>query len=519
MMEALFAAHAGQAAELLETHISYVLLCAERAYKFKKPIDLGFLDYSTLAKRKRFCALEVELNRRTAPALYLGVIAVRGTPDAPVLEGEGPIIDYAVEMRRFAQADTLDALLAAHEVSPDDMTQLARDLARVHAHAPVPIDPQFGSAELLRSQIEDACRVLLEQRTSEETRARTARIRAWAGAEIDRHAPAIERRRTAGCVKECHGDLHATNVVRFQGRLVPFDCIEFNDSLRAIDTVSEIAFLVMDLDYRDERPLANVFLNAYLEAGGDYGALALLLLHLVYRSLVRAEVALLRSRQMAVEARETRAALARAEGHLRLGERYLRAPDLPSLLLMHGLSGSGKSFVSQRLVEALGFVRIRSDLERKRLQGLPPFEPQPSPPDTGLYAPDQTQRTYARLLELAETVLASGQSVIVDATFLRRVQRRPFTELARRLRLPFRIVVVNAPVELLRERLRARALESNQPSDADLAVLERQIATREALHAEEREFALDVTSGADASRADLLAAVRSLRPATRLPDD
>ena len=477
--------HPANRVEVLETHISYVLLAGEYAYKLKKPLDLGFLDYSSLEKRRVACEDELRLNRRTTPGLYLDVVPIGGTPEEPRL-GEAPAFEYAVKMRRFEQDAQLDRVVARRALTAGQLEVLARDLADFHARAAVAGDtPPLGHPEQLLATMEansSGIEALVEAAGEREV---LERLRGWTGRTYARLRDTLTARRAAGRVRECHGDLHLANLVLLEGRIAPFDCIEFSANLRWIDVMGEIAFLVMDLIDHGERALAHRFLDAYLAETGDYEGLAVLPFQLVYRAMVRALVACIRAHQPGLDVHGRTRADAEHLDYLHLAER-LSTPGHPALVLMHGLSASGKSCTASRLVELAGAIRVRSDVERKRLHGLAWNAATRSGLDAGLYGPEETRRTYARLAELAGVILDAGYIAVLDATFLRREQRESLERLAALRRVPFLLISCTADEATLRRRIEARSASGADPSEATLEVLARQIATQEPLTGAER---------------------------------
>jgi len=478
--------HAVGRVKLIETHISWVYLAGNYAYKLKKPVNLGFLDFSTLRARRHYCAEELRLNRRTAADLYLEVVPVGGTANAPRIGAGGPAIDYALKMRRFPQEAMADRLAARGELGPAQIDAMAAVIAGFHAAIPAaPARSAFGSARgvaALALRNFDAIQALV---SDPEDRERLETLRAWTRSEAARSREAFSARRRGGCVRECHGDLHLRNIVFLDGRPVPFDCIEFSAELRWIDVMSEVAFLAMDLlDHRLDAAAWRL-LNAYLEATGDYAGLSVLRFYLVYRAMVRAKIACIRAQQTRDSVGGRPSLKREYRGYLTLGESLVR-PRQPFLVLMHGLSGSGKTTVSQGLLERTGGVRLRSDVERKRLHGLAPRSHSGSGTQAGLYAPAATRKTYERLRQLARGIVESGWPALVDATFLSRSERGAFAALARELGVPFVIVSCNAPESELRHRVASRQSANSDASEAGLAILEHQLATQEPPHEEER---------------------------------
>jgi aminoglycoside phosphotransferase family enzyme/predicted kinase len=473
---------------LVETHISWVLLSGDFAYKIKKPVDLGFLDFSSLAKRRYYCDEEVRLNQRLAPHLYLDVVSIGGTPDAPMF-GAGTAMEYAVRMRRFPQHAQLDRMLAADALRAGHLDAFARLIAEFHASAPVAgSETAYGEHAAVYQPVEENFRALRDALSAPDVVERLDALETWCMAAFLANRDTHAARKLDGFVRECHGDLHLRNLAWIDGLPVAFDCIEFSPALRWIDVINEIAFLVMDLQARDQAPLAARFLNRYLERTGDYGGLALLPFYQTYRALVRAKVDAIRLHQEDITAEERRVAKAECGRYLCLG-RALGQAKSPRLLITRGPSGSGKTTLTEPLVEGLGAVRIRSDVERKRLFGLPAERSARAAPDQGIYTAKAGRRTYARLLELAQTVLEAGYPVIVDAVFASSEQRAPFRALAADKGLPFHVLEFAASAGTLRERIAGRQAGA---SDADLDVLEKQLRSWGALAPEERTQAIHI---------------------------
>ncbi len=493
--------HAVQRFEVIETHISILLLTGDYAYKFKKPVDLGFVDFTSLDKRHHYCNEEIRLNRRLAPELYLDVIPIGGSVDAPV-PNETPAIEYCVQMRQFPRSAELENALADGRVEAQAFRQLATTVGAFHDRADaVAAADNYGRFDQVRQQCLDNFEALNEPLAELDLSAELESLESWSKTQLEQQRDTIEARRDAGRVRECHGDMHVTNMIWLDGSIQVFDCIEFNPELRWIDVQSEIAFLLMDLDMRGQHASARTFLNAYLEAGGDYAGLRLLPLFQVYRSLVRAKIACLRLRDDGGDA----ALVQRIHDHVQLARRYsgqdMDQSSRPPLVITHGLSGSGKTTITDALIPLADALRVRSDIERKRLQGLAANARTDSGIGQGLYDPASTARTYARLADCARAIIASGRPAIVDATFLQREQRQQFQALAAELNVPFRILDCRAPAAVLRERVQARAEQGSDASEADLAVLERQLASRQPFSESETAHvvALDTCARLDAA--------------------
>lgn len=476
--------HPADEIELIETHISWVLLSGAYAYKIKKAVNLGFLDFSTLEKRLFCCEEELRLNQRLAPSLYLAVVSIGGTPDQPVV-GRSPAIEYAVKMARFPQSALFDHLLAAGELSATHIDAIACEVARFHGSlATFPVPPGLGTPEAVHRPVLENFSQLAA--CGHLDPALSGQLRLWSEEEFARHHHDFTLRRESGQVRECHGDLHLGNMAWLDGHPVLFDCIEFNPELRWIDVMSDAAFVVMDLHDRGRPALARRFLNTYLEQTGDFAGLRVLPYYLVYRAVVRAKVA-------AIHASQSGKGWDMARDYLCLAARLAR-PVRPWLLITHGYSGSGKSTATRYLLEQTGAIRLRSDVERKRLFGLAADARSQSGLNAGLYAPDTHTRTYRHLDELARKVLQAGFPVIVDAAFLKRGEREAFHRLASELGVPFLILELRAGEQVLRQRIVQREQDGRDASEATLPVLEQQLRGGEAVAPEERAWTITIES-------------------------
>ena len=485
--------HAVEGFELIETHISYILLTGPYAYKFKKPMELGFLDFGTLEKRKFYCEEEIRLNSRLAPGIYQAVIAVTGDERHPRLGGAGAAIEYAVKMVQFPAADELERVIAEGRLEQRHIDLLADTLAGFHGQITrAGADSRYGSAQIIRHYaMENFTYILPAVQKQEHYRALAAGLEHWTGAELNRlHDLFLERRRQ-GFIRECHGDLHAGNIALYHDSPVIFDCIEFNPELYWIDTMSEIAFLIMDLDARGRAATGWRFLNRYLELTGDYAGVSLLRFYLVYRALVRCKIASIRLGQPDLSRQGGLLELQHEHRYLDLAAAYTGAAG-SRLIITHGLSGSGKTTVSQALLEHIGAVRLRSDIERIRLFATPADAVVQSAPGQGKYAEDAVLRIYRHLAAQARAVLAAGFTVIVDAAFLRTQQRDMFRHIAADGGYPFFILDCQAPAAQLRERLEARQLRNDDASEAGTEVLDFQLTNREPLSEVERRYSITV---------------------------
>ena len=489
----------------IETHSATLLLGDDEVYKLKKPVDLGFLDFSTCARREAACREELRLNRRTAPALYLGLRALGGTPDAPYwlseAEAAAPdaVLDWAVHMRRFpAEAhsgDVLATLVADAPARQRLFTRLATHIVALHAQAGIATaEVAYGTPERVWAPIGDTLAHLHNSPAMPRdtaTQAAFADVSRWCAERFAALRPLIAARKAAGKVREGHGDLHLGNLIVLDGEPLLFDALEFDPALRWIDMVADIAFLFMDLAGRQPAGMAWEFLDAWLTASGDFDALPLLPFYAVYRALVRAKVAAIAATQHDEPARRVEAEV-QCQHYLALAAR-LATPAAPRLLLVSGLSGSGKSHLAAQLLARHGCVRLRSDVERKRLFNLAAHASSRHLTQN-IYTADANARTSVRLLELAESVLASGLPLIIDATLLHRSARQAFQDLAQRLGVPHALLHCTAPRAVLEARIQAREAQGDDPSEAGLAVLAGQFALHEPPDTDEAAFTVIVAT-------------------------
>lgn len=503
--------HETQGIECIETHISWVLLAGEHAYKLKKPLALNFLDYSTLALRRAACEEEQRINQRTAPGIYRGVVAVTGTLQSPRIVpledlGDGvAVLDWAVHMRRFAQDGLLSHLVDHAGLQHAHIDHLASHLAAFHTNAAVAgAGSPWGSAAAMRETVAHSFDISPDLTRNIPLAETLPAVKRWSAQQGEQLAALMAQRRQQGWVRECHGDLHLANLVLVDGQAQLFDAIEFNPEFRWIDVLADIAFVLMDLQAHGRADLAWRLLNAYLERTGDYSALQLLPYYQSYRAMVRATVVALRLAQGHGHGRD-QAAQREMQKYLQLASQFMR-PRSPALWLVSGVSGSGKSSQTQTLIEQLGIVRIKADVERKRLYGLPLLAKSAEMVAGGIYTAEASERTYQRLAALAHDLLSAGLPVLVDATFLKVAQRRTVMAVAQALGLPCRILVLDAPPALLRQRVLQRAETGADPSEADSAVLEAQIRQREPLQADELAHAIQVDTREPVNWATLLPA-------------
>lgn len=501
--------HAVEGFEVIETHISWVLLTGPYAYKIKKPMNFGFLDFSELSARGHFCAEELRLNQRLTEDLYLEVLPITGSPEAPLLGGSGEPIEYALKMRQFPQSHLLSTLQANGELTSSHIDELATQIAEFHQHAPkvadqhpsgtpaVVMEPVLQNFEQIRPFLKDKPDLI-----------QLDALQAWAEASYERLQPLLLERKRDGFIRECHGDIHLGNATIIDGKVVIFDCIEFNEPFRFTDVYADVGFLAMDLEDRGLKSLARRFISQYLERTGDYAGLELLNFYKAYRALVRAKIALF-SMPAEADGVQRATALRSYRNYANLAESYSAIPSR-FLAITSGVSAVGKSHVAMRMVEALGAVRLRSDVERKRLLGEQPAAN--ASLNAGIYSEDASAATYQRLHSLANVVLHAGLPVVIDATYLKHAQRSAAAQVAETTGVPFLILDCNAPAAVIESWLAQRQAEGNDPSDATLAVIQAQQAGREALTAAESLLTKRVETNESDSLDKLVKQIR-----TRLP--
>lgn len=486
---------------LLETHISWVILTGEFVYKIKKPVNFGFLDFSSLDKRKHFCEEELRLNRRLAADIYLDVVPIYGTATDPHFAVTGKIVDYAIRMRQFPQTAQLDRLLAANALTNVQLKAIAEAVADFHMTIDkADLKSPYGEPDYVWQPVQENFTQIRERISDEQILQQLQALSDWSHTSFEKLKPVLLQRKQDGFVRECHGDLHLRNIAWFEERPVIFDCIEFNPNLRWIDVMSDIGFLFMDLIDRGQPEMAYHVLNRYLSRTGDYVGVSVLTYYVVYRAMVRAKVDCLRFSQTGITTVEKDEARLEFEGYLKLAASFAHRPA-PVLILTWGMSGSGKTTVTDLLIPGLGAIRIRSDVERKRLAGLNAMKRAGTGVGAGIYTNEMSDLTYTYLLEQTRAMLLAGFSVIVDAAFLDAARRALFTNLAKQMQLPYVILQCEASEASLRKRVVSR---QHDASDADIAVLEHQLRELTPLTNDEMPHAVSVNTELDIDKAVLL---------------
>jgi len=494
--------------KLYQTHISWVLLTGEYAYKIKKPMDFGFLNFTTLEKRQFFCQQELQLNKRLAPELYLDVLPISGSEAEPKIGDSSAPFEYAIKVKQFDNDKLLSVLQADNALTQDHMDSLAYQIAEFHGQI-----NKAGSSTVLGDPAEVLAPAqqnfdqIKEMLTEKSALSQLGQLEGWMQDTFSRLEPLFAKRKQSGMVRECHGDIHLNNAVLTGDQVTLFDCIEFNDEFRWIDVISDVAFLVMDLESLGENALARHFINQYLELTGDYEAIQLLSFYKSYRAMVRAKVTRFMLADPGIDDDNRSKLEADYQRYIDLAESYT-VFEQPFMLITHGVSGSGKSAISRAVIKELGVIRIRSDVERKRLFGLNAEERSLSELDQGIYTPEATEKTYQRLISLADMIIHSATPVIIDATNLKRWQRDALREKAEQLAVSALTLSFTASEETLRRRVKKRHIKGKDASEADLVVLEKQLEQQDAITDDEASYTVVINTDEDNASQNLLNSIR-----------
>jgi len=486
----------------IETHISMVFLTGEFAYKLKKPVNFGFLDFSTLANRKKFYFKELQLNRRTAPELYIDVLPVYLTTEQGqeryslnTEDSASEPVEYLLKMRQFDPNKVLGNWLGQEAMSDDQVEALVEQIANLHLCAEqVEQSSEFGSTSVILKPMTDnfpSVRRFLDAQNASVQRQTLDEISQWTESVHHALIPVISRRKLDGWIRSCHGDLHLDNIALIHDKPLLFDAIEFNDYFSQIDVISDLAFLLTDLEYRNLYALGRKILSIYLHLTQDYQALKLLRFYKVYRSMVRAKISGLQAEQQPSDSVQFQSLKSKTYQYIELAKQQSHHQPKPRLILLQGVSGSGKSYFSALLQNHLDAIVISSDRTRKKLFGLKPLQRPKNSKTHQLYSKEMSAKTYATLLKNAEKVLQSEYDVIVDATFLRRDHRQAFYELAERLEVKSYLIYLQANSEQASEWITQRQSHEQNPSDADSQVMHNQIKVIEPPQADENSLLLE----------------------------
>jgi uncharacterized protein len=455
--------------QLIQTHVSYVFLTGDFVYKVKKPVNFGFLDFSTLEKRQHFCHEELRLNQRAAAALYLEVVAI-GQSGNSFQFNSGEPVEYAVKMQQFPQESLLSALFDRGELTEQHIIDLAQEVAAFHAKAEITDHIRsYGTVEKVRQAFDENYEQTTNAIGGPQTQAQFDATKAYTDQLFAAKADRLTNRISADKIRECHGDLHLGNIALWNDKLWLFDCIEFNEPFRFVDTMYDVAFTCMDLDARHRPDLSNTFLNAYLEQTGDYEGLQVLPLYLSRQAYVRAKVNTFMLNDPNIPDSAKQDFQTNATNYYHLAWAYTQ-PTSGRLVMMSGLSGSGKSTLAKAIVAQHSGIQnrailLRSDAIRKHLAGIPVADRG----SDAIYTPEMTEKTYDRLLELGTMLVQQGYTVILDAKYDRQALRQG--AIAQAASVPLTILHCDAPIDVLKTRVAGR---TGDIADATVAVLAHQ---------------------------------------------
>lgn len=484
--------HKTKKLDIIETHLSWIILTGFYAYKIKKPINLGFQDFTTLEKRKHFCELEISLNKRLAPQLYIGVIPITGKMSEPQLDGQGPIIEYAIKMHQFNQNSLLSTLAKKKRLSQRMIKNIATQLAHFHQAAEIANgDSPYGTLPQILHPVNDNFSALLGMPFSEPFYTLLQGIQQWTTAQSEIHSSLLNQRKQDGFIRACHGDVHLGNIALVNKSPIIFDCIEFNEDFRWIDTISDTSFLFMDLIHKGFRPLAFTYINQYLENSGDYKGLLLLPFYACYRAMVRAKVTGFAMMQVKTQSLEYQQLKQEFSKFITLASAFSQ-PPAPSLSITMGISGSGKSVYTEKLLAQQGAIRLRSDVIRKQYFNLPLYEQTPDYQKPSVYSEEVSKKVFQQLRNYAKQYLSHHYPVIIDATCIKYWQRELFFSLANELNVPFQILAFDANLADIAPRLEKRQ-KMKQVSDANLSVAQSQLKNVDLLTEKERNFTTFIT--------------------------
>lgn len=454
---------------LVQTHASFVAIASPYVYKVKKPVDFGFLDFSTLAKRKHFCEQEVALNRRLCGSIYEGVVPIHQAGDGLSFEGGGPVVEYAVKMQELAPEGFLDRLLARDAVGQEEIDRIGEALVAFYRSQSSPLAvAAWGRIEKLRVSTDENFDQTAPFVGDLLPRAGFEAIRQFTDAFYTNRRALLERRRRDGYIRDCHGDLHAEHIHLSERSVCIYDCIEFNERFRYIDVASDIAFLAMDLHFNGHPELSRYLVRRVAAALGDDDMPALLPFYACYRAYVRGKVELLRSEEDEVPSAEQAASRDRSRRYFQLALQYAVTGGGPLVVVVMGQVGTGKSTVAEALAGLLGWEVVSSDRTRKTLAGVPLCKRGTASERTHLYSHEQTQQTYAALSDQALLNARAGRSTLLDATYGSPAHRSMLRRTLQEARIPYVFIEMVAPASVVRARLRQREGATGLLSDARL---------------------------------------------------
>lgn len=477
---------------VMQTHLSWVILTGNYAYKIKKPLNLGFQDFTTLEKRKHYCELELSLNKRLAPNIYIDVIPITGSASKPVLGGTGEPIEYAIKMNQFDQENMLLEQAKQGKVTPKMIKSIAQQLATFHLNADkAEPNSRFGEFETIVSPMVDNFNALMGMPFSKPWHPLLTNMKKWTEDTSEQFRSILSKRKEKGWIRATHGDVHLGNIVLINNKPVIFDCIEFNEDFRWTDTMNDVGFMFMDLCHNGLTDLGYVLVNHYLERSGDYEGLVLLPYFACYRAMVRAKVMGFQMSQTKENTPEYETLKMELDRFLQLANQFTQTKQ-PALRITVGISGSGKSSYTEKFMALNQYVRLRSDVIRKQLFNLPLYEPTPENLKDEVYSQEASEKVFQQLHEWAKLFLHNHQNVVIDATCIKHWQRELFQKLAQQMNVDFQFLVFEADIDDI-EGWIAKRQRRKQVSDATLAIAKAQLENFDPLNAEEEKHARYVT--------------------------
>lgn len=500
-----FYPHPVEVITTIETHISIVFLTGEFAYKLKKPVNFGFLDFSSIEKRKHFCQLEVSLNRRTAPHLYLDVLPVYQYNGQLTLNKRSALdpqaqnpVDYLIKMQQFDPNKVLGRYLIDQHLNQTQVNLLITNLTQLHDQAQVADSKTiYGTPQSVLQPMLDNFAPLMQSFTHPEARYRLQQLIDWTKFTHKQLHEQLIARKQNGYIRACHGDLHLDNITLINEQPMLFDGIEFNEQFRWIDTLSDLAFFAIDCDYRQQIALRRQVINGYFNHTGDYASMTLFNFYQVYRAMVRAKITLLRHHQLPATHPDHAESWQRCLDYFTQAQNYAYGNHQPQIVLMQGVSGSGKSYYAKQMLNHMDAIILSSDIERKRLFNFAPNQRPTEIQRNALYSPSMSAKTYETLLQQSRQLLQSGYSVIVDATFLKQTHRLPFQQLANQLKCGYKVASIQFNYDLVQQNLQQREQDFANPSDATLDIMHLQTKQLEPILANEPHLIISPKSTLD----------------------
>ena len=484
--------HSPSGVEVVQTPISLVFLVGDLAYKVKKPVNRGFLDFSSLKKREFFCREEVRLNRRLCPDIYRGVVPVTKRDGVVEIDGGGQVIDYAVVMKQLPADGMMNVMLDADLVTPDHIRRITGILVPFYRAAPTgPGVDEYGSIQAVRVNTDENFHQTEMFRGDTITHEQFENIREYVDAFFDENREIFHKRLDGGFIREGHGDLHSRNICIDGDSIHIYDCIEFNERFRIKDVAEDMAFLAMDLDYHLHPSLSSLFVTEYRNRSGDDELGRLLPFYACYTAYVRGKVESFISADEDEPGDERRRAKRDAGAYFSLSHHYAVWPRMPFIAVMTGLSGTGKSVLAAAFAKELGWDVVSTDNVRKEIAGIDPSSHQYDDFNRGIYSPRMHEETYREMLVRMEERLLKKSSVVLDGAYLKRSERERVRRMAEDLGARFLVVHAECPEDLVEERIEGRMWSEN-PSDATVEVFRRQKAFVQAPNREERPHTIRI---------------------------